>query len=301
MKSLKQQFFRFRPWHVGLVGLLGVLATVSILSKADTSGRDMSIHSIRAVQAVATVNGQPVSREVLDVLLRSRTENTNPYDEPGSVVKAADQERISADDKAKLISDLVLTELMAQKAIEKGIDKRPDFRAESELLWKTLLQQQLVRELIKEINIEEAELKSRYERLPVESLYHVKHVLVTDKALALQVIERLEQGHPISSLASRYSKDPSSRKDGDMGWLMLNQMMSAFAGAVQMLRPGEITREPVQTPAGWHVVQLVATKPLPKAAYTDMRGSLRQQVLVEKVNEKVAQLSKSATIKLVAK
>jgi peptidyl-prolyl cis-trans isomerase C len=258
---------------------------------------EMKPTATRNSEVLATVNGLPVPRSLLDILERTRAGN-NPYDEQSAAADPGSSPTERAEIKTKAIADLVLTEAMAQHAQERGIDKRPEFIAEAELLVKTLLQQQLVREMIKDIKLDEAELMERYAAQQPERLYQVSHLLTRDEAAANALIKKLDQGASFSKLARRYSTDPQSRKDGALGWLMLNQMATAFAASVQTLTPGTYTKAAVNTPEGWHVILVQAVKDLPKPAFAEVRGSIRQALLVEKVNAGVQELGRQAVIKI---
>ncbi len=210
--------------------------------------------------AVATLNGEPVRRALLDHLIQAQTAVANPYDAPASAAAAASAPSV---DRQQALDELIEIELLAQKARERGLDKTPSVMAETELQSKSLLAQLLVREVVSGIQINAAELQAAYEEQVPAHEFQMRHVQLADRKTAEAVISRLQQGQGFADLARTLSTDPVSRNQGgQLGWLMMNQMPPDFAAAVRALKPGEHTVQPVKTEQGWHVVQLQALRPL---------------------------------------
>nr|BAL54087.1 peptidyl-prolyl cis-trans isomerase SurA [uncultured Gammaproteobacteria bacterium] len=98
---------------------------------------------------------------------------------------------------------------------------------------------------------------------------HVRHILiqpneVIDDAEAKRRLrllkQRLAQGEDFATLAQNYSDDKaSSVKGGDLGWITPEAVVPAFREAMDRLKEGEIS-EPVQTPFGWHLIQVLGRK-----------------------------------------
>ena len=68
--------------------------------------------------------------------------------------------------------------------------------------------------------------------------------------------ERLDNKADFAQLARQYSEDASNAKGGDLGWLSPGDTVPEFERALNSLNPGE-TSEPVQTPFGWHLIQVL--------------------------------------------
>ena len=81
---------------------------------------------------------------------------------------------------------------------------------------------------------------------------------------AAELIELLTAGRPFDSLAVAHSKDPSaSRNRGDLYYFTAGQMVPAFEDAVYAMKPGEISRVPVRTQYGLHIIKVTDRKPAP--------------------------------------
>ncbi|MBC7957715.1 MAG: peptidylprolyl isomerase [Cytophagales bacterium] len=247
--------------------------------------------------AVATLNGEPVSRALFEHLIQAQTGIANPYDPPASSAAAASAPTI---DRQQVLDELLDIELLAQKARERGLDKTPVAVAETELQSKSLLAQLMTREMISGIQISDAELKAAYEEQVPAHEFQIRHVQLADRKAAEAVISRLQQGQRFTDQARSLSTDPVSRSQGgQLGWLMMNQMPGDFAAAARALKPGEYTVQPVKTDQGWHVIQLLALRPLAeRPSLQTAKAWLYPQLVHAKVQAQQQQWRAQAQIQL---
>lgn len=84
--------------------------------------------------------------------------------------------------------------------------------------------------------------------------FRASHILVSDKALAESLYERLKKGESFQSLARNYSKCPSKSKGGDLGWFKEGAMVREFENQVRRMSTGSISR-PVRTQFGYHIIK----------------------------------------------
>ena len=59
-------------------------------------------------------------------------------------------------------------------------------------------------------------------------------------------------------------------------------MAPSFADAIALLKKGEFTKTPVQTPYGWHVIQLLGTRDRPPPTFEALQEQIKQIVLTKK-------------------
>lgn len=94
---------------------------------------------------------------------------------------------------------------------------------------------------------------------------HARHILIkTSEVLndaearrrLTGLKERLDNGGDFAELARTNSQDLSSSKGGDLGWLYPGDTVPEFQRVMDNLKVGEIS-EPVQSPFGWHLIQVV--------------------------------------------
>ena len=94
---------------------------------------------------------------------------------------------------------------------------------------------------------------------------HVRHILLrareglseAEARQRLQSIrERIAGGADFAELAKQQSEDASASKGGDLGWIAGGDTVPEFERVMNALKDGEVS-QPVQTPFGWHLVQVL--------------------------------------------
>ncbi|HID87042.1 MAG TPA: hypothetical protein EYP55_06635 [Anaerolineae bacterium] len=117
---------------------------------------------------------------------------------------------------------------------------------------------------------------------------HARHILVQTRAEAEQALARLRAGEEFAALAKELSLDETSREQGgDLGWFPRGIMPAALEEVAFSLAPGE-TSGVVETPFGFHVIQVLEKDP-EREIPTEMWESLRQQAFMKWLEEQRAQ------------
>ena len=86
--------------------------------------------------------------------------------------------------------------------------------------------------------------------------FNASHILVKEEQQALDILKKLENKAKFSELAKTLSIGPSGKNGGKLGWFTSGQMVEEFEKAVFSLQKGEITKKPVKTKFGFHIVLL---------------------------------------------
>jgi foldase protein PrsA len=90
-----------------------------------------------------------------------------------------------------------------------------------------------------------------------EEMIHARHILVDNQESLQQVQQQLADGVPFDQVAKELSTDRGTRdKGGDLGWFPRGQMNAPFEAAAFTQPIGEIG-QPVQSPNGLHVIQVL--------------------------------------------
>jgi len=125
---------------------------------------------------------------------------------------------------------------------------------------------------------------------------HVRHILlrVSDATPETEVKRRLQDlrdrvikgGQDFGQLARLYSVDPSSTRGGDLGWLYPGDTVPEFEQVMNTLKVGELS-EPVKTPFGWHLIQVLERKT--EQASADRNRIIARQMLRDRKLEDAMQ------------
>jgi len=126
---------------------------------------------------------------------------------------------------------------------------------------------------------------------------HARHILIalppdadeSATAAALEttrsIVARLDAGEAFGDLAKELSDDPgSAASGGDLGFFGRGIMTPEFEEAVFALQKGERS-EPVKSPFGYHIIELVDIKPEIATPLADVRDELVDQLLSEERGE----------------
>ncbi|HVC02997.1 MAG TPA: peptidylprolyl isomerase [Steroidobacteraceae bacterium] len=236
--------------------------------------------------AVATVDGTPISRDAYDFYVKSLTGGKDPS-------------QLTADQRSQVLDELISMQLMAQQAVKDGLQKDPDTAAQIDIARIHLLANAESQKYLKDKEPTDQEMQAEYASAVGKmdkTEYHARHILVANKDLALALIKRLQAGANFAELAKANSIDSSKTNGGDLGWFQASRMVKPFAAALQSLKPGQFTQQPVQTQFGWHIIQLLGTRPVTPPPFDQVKGQVANLVLQKKLRAYVDQLKKTATI-----
>ena len=199
-----------------------------------------------------------------------------------------------------VLNKIIDTIALAAEAYRTGIDKDPGVQhrvaeAKQEVLASALLTKDIA-PLITDDALHArymAEIASK----PGEEEVHTRDILVNDEATAKKIIAELNNGADFATLAKQYSKDANAAAHGgDLGFVKKSEMNPAFADAALALRPGQITKTPVQTQFGWHVIQVLESRRALQPTFEQVRGPLRQEIVKEYGQKAVAQALAQAKV-----
>ena len=83
---------------------------------------------------------------------------------------------------------------------------------------------------------------------------HLCHILVQHKFEADDLLRLLKQGTSFAELAKKFSRCPSAKAGGDLGCVNPESLDDQFREAAEDLKSGEITKTPVRTKFGYHLI-----------------------------------------------
>lgn len=261
--------------------LLAMLLIGIGLALAACGGNDSDKSKI-----LATVNGEVITQNDYDDYLKSRQAQQAPI---------ADKEK----EKSVVMDEMITRTLLVQNARKHKLDKEPETYFQIKRQTENILARAMLRQYLKENPITDEEVKQRYEK-EVEKTskleYHARHILVKTKEEADDLLKKLHVAN-FNSLAKQKSIDVRSGKEGgDLGWFNEGAMVPEFFNAVAQLKKGEITKEPVKTEFGWHIIKLEDTRPFKVPDFEQVKANVRQLVQQEKIDNMVKDLKTKAKI-----
>lgn len=223
---------------------------------------------------IATVNGTKIDSQMLDMFIQAMSGR------PAS--EATPEQRETMTDQ------LINMTLAAQAAEKQGLARDPETKARLDLTRMQILAEASTSKHMEGLSVTDEEIQKEYDeqvgKMPKE--YKARHILVEDKAQAEAVIKELEAGGDFAKIAKQRSKDPGSAANGgDLGWFNSQSMVKPFSDAVATLEKGAITKEPVETQFGWHVIQLEETRAAEVPPLDDVKDQVRMLAQRKKMQE----------------
>ncbi len=247
------------------------------------------VEPIAKEPAAATVNGTPISQQMVDLIAKRGVSAGRP-DTPAA--------------RATIIDQLTLQVLLAEEAIKKGLDKTPEVVAQIEAVKQSVLANVYVEDFLKAHPVSDADVKAEYDRIKATitgSQYKARHILVARESEAKDIIAKLKKdpGAFVKLAAERSTDLDSKDKGGGLGWFDLSRVPAEFGAAVSKLEKGKFTQEPVKTPIGYDVILLEDSKPIEAPPLEDVKAQLTQQIQQQHVKTQVDALKAAAKIEVV--
>ncbi len=275
------QFSR-TPWT--LASIVIAVAALAACGKTQQAAAPPAAEKPAPV-AVAIVNGTPISRTEFDTYVKGLLQGK--------------QQELTPDQKNQVLDELISMQLLAAQADKDGLEKNPDTAAQLAVLRLRVLADAESQKFLKGQEPTDAELHAEYDSAIAsmdKTEYHARHILVSNKDQADQVLKKLKGGAKFEDLAKSESIDGSKTNGGDLGWFTLARMVKPFGDAVKGLKKGEYTAQPVQTQFGWHVIKLEDTRDVTPPPFDQVKSQLINAVIRKKLQAYVAELKKNATI-----
>jgi peptidyl-prolyl cis-trans isomerase C len=273
------QFFS-APWT-----RISTVAAITLLLAACGKGQQAAAPAAADKPAtttppVAVVDGTPISRDAYEDYLKG-------------LLRGKPEADVSADEKDKVLDQMINMQLIAAQGEKEGLANDPDVATRLALLRTQILADAAAQKYVKSHEPSDQELHAAYDAATDKTEYRASHILVPTKEKADQLIKKLKGGAKFEDVAKAESTDNSKANGGDLGWFTTARMVKPFGDAVKNLKKGDITTDPVQTQYGWHIIKLVDTRDAP---FDQFKGQLSNTIMQKKFQDYIDSLKKTAKI-----
>lgn len=144
------------------------------------------------------------------------------------------------------------------------------------------------------------ELRKRYEEIiasmPKQEEIRARHIVVKTKEEAEAIIKQLQAGGDFAAIAKEKSMDGSKDEGGDLGYFTKDAVVPPFWAAADALKPGEITKTPVETEYGWHVIQVEDRRAVQPPPFDSVREQLYNQLSRQVIADQLEKLRSKAKV-----
>ena len=255
-------------------------AVIGIASATDAS---------KGYEFVATVNGAPITKGLLDLNLK------------GAITQG---QKDSPELRKALTDELINRELIAQAAIKEGLEKSIDLPDQITQLKQNLLLQAYLENHFKKEPITDAKLREEYDKQKklmgdnsTAIQYKVSQIILPTESEALGVIARLQKGDSFSKLAKETSLDNASKEQGgQIGWILPQQILRPIADVMVNLNKGAVNNSPIPIQGGWVVIKVEDKRTMKVPTFDESKNQIRQALVQQYLQETVKRLRETAKV-----
>jgi peptidyl-prolyl cis-trans isomerase C len=239
-------------------------------------------------KVLARVGGQPITDKEVAA---------------ASTALAAQLAQVPEDARKRVVLDrLIDMRIVADAAAKAGLDQGDTFKSRLEQVRSQLLIAEYLKAKVEPAVTEDA-IKARYDHDaksfdPPEEM-RARHVLVKTEDEAKAIIADLAKGGDFAAIAKAKSQDPgSAAQGGDLGFFGAGEMVPEFEAALKTLAVGEVTKTPVKSQFGFHVIKLEEKRKQPIPTLDDVRDQVKQALVGETFSKMLAELKAAAKVEI---
>ncbi len=231
---------------------------------------------------IATVNGDKIMKSTLDGYM--------------AILKKSGK-----GDQEAAVNDLVATEIALQEAKKTDILERPETKKAISDFTRNVLLKTWTKEKVESFDINDDAIKAAYDERVTKLAskeFNARHILVKTEDEAKAVIKEVADGADFAKVAKEKSTGPSGSNGGSLGWFKAQTMVPAFANAVKAMSKGDVSKEPVKTQFGYHVIKLEDSRDAKLPTLESLKPQLTRVISQQKMLAYMQDLKKGADIKL---
>jgi peptidyl-prolyl cis-trans isomerase C len=202
--------------------------------------------------------------------------------------------------RAAALDSLINLEVAAQAARKQQLDKSPEVQATITVATREILASAFFRRYLNDHPPTDSEIQAKYDEMlhtmPKEE-YRLRHILVKTKDHAEKIAADLKGGASFDTLARESIDKATAEKGGEIGWIFPGALLPEIAAQMVKMKTGEVS-EPIQSAAGWDVLQVEEKRNAVAPPLQQVQGSIRAKLQRERIEKYVAELRAKATVRI---
>jgi len=241
--------------------------------------------SKKADVVVATVNGDNIMKSSLDGYLQVIQRSPN-----AAKVKVTEA-----------LDDLIATELALQEAKKTDILSRDEIKKKIADFTRNVILTSWTKEKVKAFKNSPDEIKAEYDKTLkklASTEFNARHILLKKEEEAKAVIKAITEGADFAKVAKEKSTGPSASNGGSLGWFKAKTMVPSFAAAVKAMKKGDLSKTPVKTQFGYHVIKVEDSRDTKVPTLDSMKTQLTRVISQKKMFAYMQELKKTADVTL---
>lgn len=246
---------------------------IMLLAGCQTESPDLSM------PALATVNGVPVSTEVLQAYLRQQGITEPTAEQNGEALE-------------NLLQLYAVSEAAAANA---EFMQQAELQAELELARRRLLFERYAADYVERFPVSDEQLRQQYQDTVAASgrrEYRLQTLRFEQQADAMQALVRIQQGDSsFDELAANVSSE-------SLDWTNPAALPQAFRAALRNTALDEVVAVPLEGGGEWRVVRVIEARAFSPPPFEQVRAGMRADINRKKVQAWIQSLRERADIEL---
>lgn len=230
--------------------------------------------------AAETVNGEDVPERLLAAYARTRNLDLS-----------------RPDLRQRALKDLANIIVAAQAARDAKLYDDPEFAATAEMMRLQSLATATNAQFQRTGTVDDAALRTEYDKITQTNAgtdYAFTQLVFRDEATAKKVAAEIAKGKPFDKALEEHKTDALQARRFQN--VRTRQMPEALAKALETMKPGDVSKVPVQTPLGFHVVHLEAATAHPIEPFDVAKERLRATLQKRAAEDRLVKLRSDAKI-----
>ena len=256
-------------------------ALASVIGAAFLSSLALTSAPLVAQDSVATVNGEPVSKRLVDIVsLQFQNQRQNMSE-------------------ADIVEELINLTLLSQLAEKAGLHEQDDVASALDLQRMQILSNSYLREISDTLEATEYELKEQYDNQVAglaKDEFQVSQIMTETEEDAKAAIASLDEGNAFADVAKELSTDAGGKQGGDLGWVHTEALPEQLVAVLATMEKGSYSKVPVQTDFGWHVLELREKRGTPVPTFDSVKPQLQNAFVAQRIQKKLEELRADAEI-----
>ena len=222
---------------------------------------------------LASVGGLPITEDDVNEFLEGLGPRGQGYNSP--------------EGRKAVLNQLVGNKLLLLDARRNLYEAEPAFKEQLSKLKDSLLTNYAGEKAISSVTVSDKDAEDYYNANPDKfnegETVNASHILVESEEKALEVLAKIESGElSFEDAAMEFSSCPSKEQGGNLGDFGRGQMVPEFDVAVFEMAIGEITKTPVKTQFGYHLIKLNSKNEASVTPFATIKDEIKNALLMEK-------------------
>lgn len=244
----------------------------------------------------ALVAGVSLNAAVVATLNGKNITDTQINQDLAPVLRGQSINNLPADQKKAVIQDYIAQQLLLEEAKKQNFDKQADFKQALSRAQDAITLEFYQKKLFDGIKIDNARVKAIYDKNKAQYVrpagVRVKHILVNTDKEAKDIIDQLKnlKGKALEDKFSEIAKTKSIDRGsavngGELGWLGANDVVKPFSDAAFSLKNGEMTKNPVKTEFGYHIILKEDSQAKTQLSYDQVKPGIESELKLQELQQ----------------